>query len=578
MENIFIDFLPPWVETGLQPAFYDKESGTVLQQTARMYAKVNEIIKLFNKISGDFTTLYNYVHDYFDNLDVQTEVNNKLDAMVEDGTMAEIINQEIFGELNTRIGAVEDDITNNIKPDIQTNSNNITDLQTYTAKNTTDINNLKLKEIRTKESDRYYLMSNPLTNSWFSQFPIYQANDKRNYKIGYNLNSFKQPGNNTYYVDPTAPSSGTAGTAENPDNNIRLAHNRTTGGDTIILKAGIYRRSNFKFVDNSDHPTKSLNYIADGLVILTNSDELSWSQNETYGNVYQATRSSIANVIDIRDAKNKVFSRLIQKSSIAECSTNIGSYYTDGTTVYVNIGEEVTNNKVVVNLSTGTTPLSFMASNLARQWYLENLICLAGDRHIISAMSQTSYRGTLIAKGCYFLFATDANSENGNGITLYGTNSLLVDCEASFNGSDGISYKGYTGFKCNGVEINCKAASNGYNSNTQTSNGSTAHDGCLVLRYKGNYFNNRGANVCDVSDNTITANIECNAFDCIVQTNNSYDADFCAQQAGTTMYLYNCFAKGYSAYNIYSYTGATVNVDNCEYNNTGGSGTINIAN
>lgn len=105
MENIFIDFLPPWVETGLQPAFYDKESGTVLQQTARMYAKVNELIASNNKLASDFTTLYNYVHDYFDNLDVQTEINNKLDAMVEDGTMATIINQEIFGELNTAVNA-----------------------------------------------------------------------------------------------------------------------------------------------------------------------------------------------------------------------------------------------------------------------------------------------------------------------------------------------------------------------------------------------------------------------------------------------------------------------------------------
>ena len=28
MENIFVEFLPPWVETGLQPAFYDKEDVT----------------------------------------------------------------------------------------------------------------------------------------------------------------------------------------------------------------------------------------------------------------------------------------------------------------------------------------------------------------------------------------------------------------------------------------------------------------------------------------------------------------------------------------------------------------------
>lgn len=102
MENIFVEFLPPWVETGLQPAFYDKESGTVLQQTARMYDRVNMLIRMFNKLSKEtketvenyiqeFDNLYTYVHDYFDNLDVQEEINNKLDQMLEDGVLQEIV-------------------------------------------------------------------------------------------------------------------------------------------------------------------------------------------------------------------------------------------------------------------------------------------------------------------------------------------------------------------------------------------------------------------------------------------------------------------------------------------------------
>lgn len=124
MENIFVEFLPPWVETGLQPAFYDKESGTVLQQTARMYARVNMLIRMFNKLSKNtkteverfetavnedmaqykhdinetvadyierFNQLHDYVYDYFDNLDVQEEINNKLDDMVEQGTLQNII-------------------------------------------------------------------------------------------------------------------------------------------------------------------------------------------------------------------------------------------------------------------------------------------------------------------------------------------------------------------------------------------------------------------------------------------------------------------------------------------------------
>lgn len=111
MENIFVEFLPPWIETGLQPAFYDKESGTALQQTARMYARVNMLIRMFNKLSkntkttvedyiNQFNELHDYVHDYFDNLDVQNEINNKLDQMVADGAFQAILDAYVRPELD----------------------------------------------------------------------------------------------------------------------------------------------------------------------------------------------------------------------------------------------------------------------------------------------------------------------------------------------------------------------------------------------------------------------------------------------------------------------------------------------
>jgi len=104
MDKIFVNFLPPWVETNIQPAFYDKESGTVLQQTARMYAKVQCLVRMFNKLSKEtketvdeyiakFVELKDFVDTYFENLDVQEEINNKLDKMAEDGTLTAIIAQ-----------------------------------------------------------------------------------------------------------------------------------------------------------------------------------------------------------------------------------------------------------------------------------------------------------------------------------------------------------------------------------------------------------------------------------------------------------------------------------------------------
>lgn len=119
MNKIFVPFLPPWVETGLQPAFYDKESGTVLQQTARMYNKVNCLIRNFNQLSKEtketveeyiakFTELKDFVDNYFDNLDVQEEINNKLDAMAEAGTLQEIITTYIQSNVAWTFDTVAD--------------------------------------------------------------------------------------------------------------------------------------------------------------------------------------------------------------------------------------------------------------------------------------------------------------------------------------------------------------------------------------------------------------------------------------------------------------------------------------
>lgn len=120
MNNIFVEFLPPWVEAGTQPAFYDKESGTVLQQTARMYDRVNMLIRMFNKLSKEtkevveeyiekFNELHQYVDDYFDNMDVQEEINNKIDAMVADGSFQLILNTYVQPQLQLLDGKISNE-------------------------------------------------------------------------------------------------------------------------------------------------------------------------------------------------------------------------------------------------------------------------------------------------------------------------------------------------------------------------------------------------------------------------------------------------------------------------------------
>ena len=71
-----------------------------ISQTNNNTLQVQELAKQFNDLKE-------YVDNSFSNLDVQEEINNKLDQMAQDGTLANIINQEIFEELNNKINNLQ---------------------------------------------------------------------------------------------------------------------------------------------------------------------------------------------------------------------------------------------------------------------------------------------------------------------------------------------------------------------------------------------------------------------------------------------------------------------------------------
>lgn len=56
----------------------------------------NEINKLINDLE-------NYINNYFNNLNVQNEINTKLDQMVNDGTIANILNNELLTDINNTV-------------------------------------------------------------------------------------------------------------------------------------------------------------------------------------------------------------------------------------------------------------------------------------------------------------------------------------------------------------------------------------------------------------------------------------------------------------------------------------------
>lgn len=63
--------------------------GQYLEET--VYPAINNNAEALAELQGLFSDLKNYVENYFNNLDIQEEINNKLDEMVTDGSLQEII-------------------------------------------------------------------------------------------------------------------------------------------------------------------------------------------------------------------------------------------------------------------------------------------------------------------------------------------------------------------------------------------------------------------------------------------------------------------------------------------------------
>ena len=75
----------------------------------------DNVIPAVNQNATILEELQSYVEHYFDNLDVQEEINNKLDKMVEDGTLEELIGNYIQPRIdlqNQKINELEEIITN----------------------------------------------------------------------------------------------------------------------------------------------------------------------------------------------------------------------------------------------------------------------------------------------------------------------------------------------------------------------------------------------------------------------------------------------------------------------------------
>lgn len=346
----------------------------------------------------------------------------------------------------------------------------------------------------------------------------------------------------TYYVDIKTGDNTNAGTEDKPFKTIERAF-RYADADNIVVKEGIYGWTN-GFAGSSQ--IKPFNLIGVGNVYIgAHRDNLTWTQNSVYNNVYQATGSAVVEVIDITDFENPIFFE--KQINIESVSLKAGSFFIDGSNIYVRTkNDRKPDEYILPNMINDTAKLTN-----TEKVYFENIKFTNSVKHTASNAGQKFY-----AKNCIF-----ANGTANNGLSLEGVDFIIMNCIAKDSGRDGFNYHKSGNYISNGIEIECKAFNNGRDGANQN-NGSTMHDGGKIIRIRGEYHHNHGPNVIDVNDGTQSLNIGVHAHHSTADSDLS-NVDFRLRDegGGSQMWLVNCVSHD-SKYSLSVEGGATETIEN----------------
>ena len=247
-------------------SYYETLCGLLDYMKNTMIPALNNNADAVIEVQNLMTQLQEFVENYFDNLDVQEEINNKLDSMVEDGSLATFlanylpfVTPEMYGAIGD--GETDDTIaiqtaintahSNHAKVYFMTKTYKITESLVVYSDLELDGNNAKLET----DQDIKMITSNNLavSNLNIHDLQIYGANDNTYtnnsgiyvtafYSLFKNLKIFNCY--NGIYMDVT----GASGTlVENRYENIRISNYRFNG---LFLGAGNNNKLTDGFINN----------------------------------------------------------------------------------------------------------------------------------------------------------------------------------------------------------------------------------------------------------------------------------------------------------------------------------------
>lgn len=154
------------------PYLYDNNV-SLLELTRKLYENFHELCEALKSFEEDYSKfkedtnknledLKAYVDNYFNNLDLNSEVKSVIDSLIADGTIGNLINQELLGNINTHLTEIDEELKK-IKENIETNTTDIANLKAYDVTNTSNILKLNTKQsvqIATCEANSNYVITN----------------------------------------------------------------------------------------------------------------------------------------------------------------------------------------------------------------------------------------------------------------------------------------------------------------------------------------------------------------------------------------------------------------------------------
>ena len=487
---------------------------------------VNNNGEAVEELQALYIELHDYVKNYFDNLDVQEEIDHKLDEMVEDGTFLTLITpivEEDMAELTSEVNEA------------------LTTAQTLNSKADKVLAN-SINDIRKKYYPRFTQFTLPenITDSFFDDFEILTNNEGK-YIVNFKESKYINQGGNTYYLAPDGVNTDD-GSYEHPWYTLNSAIGRMEAGDTLIFKNGLYSRTNLQLSETGNTITKSINLKGeskDGVFLTTADYNFSWLQNDTYSDVYETTRSNVRQVIDITRKDEGIFLLLTNVNSLEAVHNTENSWYQNGSTIYVHMYDDVvpSSSNILLGLNLGYTPIVAIPA-ADSTLYFSDFTIIDGDRSGITCKANGHDVTVFIDN--VDMYNITCNGYARDGFSNLGCKSICRNVKIGNVGKDGFNYhiEGTSQLQAKGIEINCTCFDCGYRhsggGDHVSNNATTAHEASQVVRVNGMYGYCYGAVVADV-DSVNSVMLGCQAMDGY----GTYDYDVLAQTS-TVMYLYDC--------------------------------------